>query len=99
MGFQFMTERYDVGCTIEIQNTFESLHAHVDLDDAAELKPGDRVRVHGDIVVVEYGVSMSIRRIATVVKVNSFQSFFARIKGDLEIFEMFEVSFSDGRPV
>ena len=27
-------KRLDVGCTIEIENTFESLHAHVALDAA-----------------------------------------------------------------
>lgn len=39
-----------VPCTIEIENTFESLHAHVELHGGHEIEPGDEVLVHGDPV-------------------------------------------------
>ena len=33
---------FDVPCTVEIEQTSETLHAHVVLDGDIEIKPGDR---------------------------------------------------------
>lgn len=99
MAFNLFSERFDVGCTIEIQNTFESLHAHVDLDGDPEIRPGDRVKVHGEPVVVKYGDSMTLRRTATVERASLPVRLWTRLHGEFEIFEMFEVSFTSGRPV
>ncbi len=35
-----------VDCTVEVQNTFESLHAHVRFDDGVTVNPGDEGTVH-----------------------------------------------------
>ena len=43
----FGREIFDVPCTIEIENTFDSLHAHVDLDGEVLIGPGDVVLVKG----------------------------------------------------
>ena len=40
--------REPVRCTIEIEHSEASLHAHLDLDGRPALQPGDRVKVHGD---------------------------------------------------
>ena len=40
--------KIDVPCTIEIENTFDSLHAHVELHGGLEVEAGDEVLVHGD---------------------------------------------------
>jgi hypothetical protein len=60
------SRQFDVGCTIEIENTFESLHAHVELDGDVEIEPGDTVKVHGDPIVVPYGEKAVFTRTATV---------------------------------
>ena len=39
----------------KLQNTFESLHAHVKLDGGVVIHPGDEVLVHGDPVAVPFG--------------------------------------------
>ena len=44
----------DVPCTIEIEHTWESLHAHVDLEGIT-VEPGDEVHVQGGEIVVPYG--------------------------------------------
>ena len=60
--------RFDVPCTIEIEHTNEHLHAHVSLEGEVPIYPGDRVRVHGSAIQVEFGESASYSRIATVMR-------------------------------
>lgn len=93
----FFGKTYDTECTIDIENTFESLRAHVELDDQPDLQPGDRVLVHGDSVSVPYGEKLMLRRGATVTLANPVARLWARIRSEFECFELFEVSFSDGR--
>jgi hypothetical protein len=89
--------RFEVGCTIEIEQTSESLHAHVDLDDDVELRPGDEVTIHGAPVRIRFGESVNLRRTATVVRAGRLKRWTTRLAGYLELTELYEVSFSDGR--
>jgi hypothetical protein len=86
----------NVPCTIEIENTFESLHAHVDLDGDLTMNPGDQVIVHGDMVRVPYGQKVTLRRFATVTRANRFDRIRTKLLARLELTELFEVSFSSG---
>lgn len=90
-------QQFDVGCTIEIEQTGESLHAHVSLDDNVEIHPGDEVTIHGAPVTVAFGDSINLRRTATVVRAGALKRMLAHIAGYLELTELYEVSFSDGR--
>jgi hypothetical protein len=94
----FYTESFDVPCRIEIENTFESLHAHVELDGNPPINPGDKVEVHGPEVSVPYGESLTLQRMATVYRAGALGRWWTKVTGDLEVFEMFEVSFTPGRP-
>lgn len=86
----------EVGCTIEIENSFDSLHAHVELDGDIAVGPGDRVRVHGDAIVVPYGSKMTLRRTATLTRAGALEKAWTRLKGDIELLELCEVTFSSG---
>ena len=86
----------EVPCTVEIEQTAESLHAHVDLDGVAA-EPGDEVIVHGAPSRIPFGEKMTIRCRATVLRASPLQRFKARFEGYLELTELFEVSFSPGR--
>jgi hypothetical protein len=88
---------FDVPCTIEIEQTSETLHAHVVLDGDIEIEPGDEVRVHDAPTGVEFGQRLVVRRTATVVRAGPLERLRARIEGYLELTELYEVSFSDGR--
>ena len=87
-------EAFDVGCTVSIENTFENLHAHVELDGNPQIYPGDEVRVHGDAVSVPYGESLVLRRQATVRRATILERLWSRATGDFEHLELFEVSFT-----
>jgi hypothetical protein len=90
------SKRLDVGCTIEIENTFESLHAHVALDGDITIEPGDEVIVHGDQIVVPYGEKVTLRRTATIVRAGTLERAWTRLTGDLEFMELCEFSFTSG---
>jgi uncharacterized Zn finger protein len=86
----------DVDCTIRVQNTWEALQAHVELDGDIKIQPGDEVIVHGERVVVPYGESLELRRRATVIRAGALERAWTRWTGDLEFMELCEFSFSSG---
>jgi hypothetical protein len=97
MSFWSARQRIDVPCTVEIEQTSETLHAHVILDGDVKIAPGDEVRVHDAPTGVPFGERLVVRRIATVVRGNALDRLRAKIEGYLELTELYEVSFSDGR--
>jgi hypothetical protein len=88
---------FDVPCTVEIEQTSETLHAHVVLDGDIQIRPGDEVMVHNAPTHVEFGERLVVRRTATVKRAGPLDRLRARIEGYLELTELYEVSFSDGR--
>ena len=89
-------ERIDVPCTIDVENTFESLHAYVELDGNLPINAGDEVLVHGDPVRVPYGEKLMLRRLATVTRATAIERLWTRLIARLELTELYEVSFSSG---
>jgi hypothetical protein len=93
----FARKSFDVPCTIEVEHSFDSLHAHVEFDGDIAIEPGDEVRVHGDPIVVPYGEKAVMRRQATVSRAGLIERAWTRATGDLEFMELCEFSFSSGR--
>jgi hypothetical protein len=89
--------RFEVPCTIEIENTPESLHAHVELD-GIDARPGDMVRVHHAPAMVAFGERIVMRSRATVTRAGVFARALAHLNGYRELTELYEVGFSEGRP-
>lgn len=85
----------DVPCVIEVENTFESLHAHVKLKNGILIHPGDEVLVHGEPVEVPYGEKRVLERMATVSRAGWIERLWTRATGDLEFMELCEFSFSE----
>lgn len=90
-------DQVTVPCTIEISNTFESLHAHVELHGAAPVEAGDEVLVHGEPIRVPYGQRLVLEREATVTRAGWLDSFLTKLAARFELTELYEVSFSSGR--
>jgi hypothetical protein len=97
IGQLFSRKSFDVPCTIEVEHTFDSLHAHVELDNGVAIEPGDEVLVHGEPIVVPYGEKKTIRRTATVTRASLIERQWTRMTGDLEFMELCEFSFTSGR--
>jgi hypothetical protein len=88
---------FDVPCTIEIENTFDSLHAHVELDGDVVIEAGDQVLVHGNTIRVPYGERISLRRQATVTRASGIDRALTKLAARFELTELYEVSFSSAR--
>ena len=89
--------RLEVGCRIDVVNKFESLGAHVELDEDLELRPGDSIQVQGDPIAVPYGESAVFTRRADVRLASAPERLLARLAGQMQPLELLEVSFSSGR--
>ena len=87
--------RIEVPCTVEIEQTAESLHAHVTLDSGLLIAPGDEVTVHDAPTFVPYGDRIVVRRTATVLRAGAIERLWTRIAGHFELTELYEVSFSE----
>lgn len=85
-----------VPCTVEIENSSESLHAHVDLGDV-EVGPGDTVIVHGAPSGMDFGKSGTFHCRAEVIRAGRLERRWVRLTAYLGLTELYEVSFSDGR--
>lgn len=88
--------RFDVPCTVELEHTSETLHAHVELD-GVEIEPGDTVIVHDAPTQVPFGEKLVCRRIATVERASPLQRAWTRLASRFELTELYEVSFSHRR--
>lgn len=86
----------EVPCTVDLEQTTESLHAYVEID-GIEIRAGDQVIVHDAPTHVEFGERSISNRRATIVRAGPLGGLLARLKGYLELTELYEVSFSDGR--
>ncbi len=88
---------FETDCTVEVSHTFEALYAHVELDADYQLRPADRVLVHGRPLNPPYGTSVTERRRATVTRATWLQRAWTRWSGSFECLELLDVSFSDRR--
>lgn len=90
------SKTFEVPCTIEVSNTFDSLHAHVNIDADIAVEPGDTVHVHGSEIIVPYGETAVFKRTATLTRASGAERLWVRMTGDFEFMELFEFSFSSG---
>ena len=97
IGFLNGRRTVEVPCTVEIEQTPESLHAHVSLDADFEIEPGDAVQVHDAPTSVPYGERLVVRRTATVTRAGRIERLWTKLAGHLELTELYEVSFSEER--
>jgi hypothetical protein len=86
----------DLPCTVDLEQTVESLHAYVEID-GIEIRPGDKIVVHDAPTHVNFGEHKVYSRRATIVRAGFVGGMLARLKGYLALTELYEVSFSGGR--
>jgi hypothetical protein len=83
----------DVACTVEIEQTPESFHAHA-IPRGIDIRPGDRVLVHGAPGHVCYGARISLPCRATVTRASWLQRLWTQMRGLFELTELYEVGFA-----
>lgn len=93
----FSSEKFDTGCRIEIEQSPDHFHAHVKLDGNIPIYPGDKVKVHGDPIMVSFGEKVAYDRKATVERASPLRRAWTKFTGHFEMAELYEVSFTPGR--
>ena len=94
----FARETWETGCTIAVEHTAEALHAHVELDDNAEIGPGDEVLVHGGPVRLSFGEAVTLRRRATVSRASLVTQWWMKLRAKFELTDLYEITFSSEKP-
>ena len=86
----------EVDCTVDVAQTVESLHAHVELE-GVDVMPGDAVLVHDAPTEIAYGERLVCRRRATVTRASALRRLMTRLTSRFELTLLYEVSFSPAR--
>lgn len=94
-GWSTRGDTIDVPCTIDLEQSPDSLHAYVDLD-GIDIGPGDEVLIHEAPAAIAFGEKAVLLRRATVRRAGPFRRLWAHVEGYLELTELYEVSFSEG---
>ena len=91
----FIRETEKAPCNVEISHKFESLHAHVRLNNGAVIEPGDTVQVQGPEIMAPFGEIVREDREAIIIRASGIERFWTRITGNFEVMELCEFSFSE----
>jgi hypothetical protein len=97
MSGLFFAGRFDTPCRIEIEQSPDHFHAHVELAGDIAIAPGDRVQVHGEPITIGFGERRVFDRIATVERAGPLRRAWTRFASNFELTELYEVSFTPGR--
>lgn len=81
-----------VPCVLEIERTADSFHAHA-VPEGIELRPGDRVVVHGAPERLAFGERAAFRSYATVTRANLLERARTRFAAVFELTELYHVGF------
>ena len=84
--------RFDVPCTVEIERTADSFHAYA-VPEGVELRPGDRVVVHGAPGHVAFGERMLFETRATVLRAGPLRRAWTQFVAIAELAELYHVGF------
>jgi hypothetical protein len=85
--------KVEVPCTVDIEHSFDSLHAYVELE-GIEVGPGDEVLVHDAPTEVPFGERLVRECRAMVVQAGWLERLWTRLTGRLELTKLYEVGFS-----
>lgn len=97
MASLMYSAQFDTNCRIEIEQSPDHFHAHVELEGNLPIFPGDKVLVHGAPVQMTFGEKIVEDRRVTISRASSLRRAYTKVAGYLELAELYEVSFSAGR--
>ncbi len=82
----------EVPCTVEIEQSFDSFHAHA-IPEGVVLRPGDRVIVHNAPENIVYGEVRSYQTRATVLRAGPLTRFWTEFSAIAELAELYHCGF------
>jgi hypothetical protein len=97
----FGGQTLSVGCDVDIEKTQASFHAYA-VPDGVDIRPGDRVMVHGAPASIGFGEHVEFRATATVIRAGWLRRMAVKVSQFFELTELYEVGFqpiAETRPV
>ncbi len=92
-----LRRKVEVPCTVDIENTLDSLHAYVELH-GIDVGPGDEVHIHdAPTQMPPYGGHVVCERRATVLQASWLDRLWTHLTARFELTELYEVGFSSWR--
>jgi hypothetical protein len=88
----YQASRLEGACTLDIEQTPESLHAWAPLE-GVEIHAGDTVLLHGAPAGIAFGERAFVEIRYTVLRANWFVRTWTQLTGLLELAELYEVGF------
>jgi hypothetical protein len=87
-----MTRAIDLLCSIDIEQTPESFHAHA-IPENIDINPGDIVTVFDAPTDIAFGAHYIGERRATLIRANALVRLWTQFTSIFEIGELYEVGF------
>ena len=84
--------RIEVPCSIDVEQTPESLHAHA-IPQGIDIRPGDTVTVHDAPCGVGFGQRIAYQGRATVTRAGALARAWTLMTALLQLTELYEVGF------
>lgn len=84
--------RLTVPCTVEIERSFDSLHAHA-IPEGVTLRPGDRVLINGLPDGIAHSGTTSFQTTATVLRANPLTQWWTEMAAIFELAELYHCGF------
>ena len=84
--------RIEVRCTVDIEQTAQSLYAHA-IPEGIDIRPGDKVLVHGAPSRIGYGQHVTLNCSATVIRATAFGRLWTQLTSLMEFTALYEVGF------
>jgi hypothetical protein len=85
-------EQFDVPCTVEIERSADSFHAYA-VPEGVQLRPGDRVLVHGAPDHVAFGEKLTFQTRATVMRAGAVERAWTQFIAIMELTELYHCGF------
>lgn len=93
----FREPAFETPCRISVEQSDAHFHAHVELEGDIAIQPGDKVCVQGAPIIVGFGESILIQRMATVHPAGALMRAWTKLTAMGELKELYEVSFTTSR--
>ncbi|MCX8132522.1 MAG: hypothetical protein N3D18_00995 [Roseococcus sp.] len=81
-----------VPCTVEIEHSFDSLHAHA-VPEGITLRPGDRVVVNNPPAIPPFGSATTVETTATVYRAGPLTRLWTELRAFAELAELYHCGF------
>ena len=87
-----MAETLTIACDVDLERSLDSFHAYA-VPDGIDIRPGDRVQVHGLPDRLQFGENRQFRTKATVIRAGALRRAWTEFVSIFDLTSLYEVGF------